>query len=224
MKNYSKGQRNVSYILSIVAIISVIVGVVLSALAGVVAFMGGYRVFMYFTIQSNIAVAILSCIGIYYISKDRVGKIWPIVKFVGTVSITLTGMVFCFVLAPALGAEAWNIQNILTHVVVPLTAIVDFFVVGQSYSISKKSVFFVIIPPLLYAIYAGIGYAVGWKFSETTTYPYFFLNWGSEAGAFGFSKELPFMGCMWWIIALLIFLILVGLLYLWILDLLKKRK
>jgi len=30
------------------------------------------------------------------------------VKFVGTVAITLTGLVFCFVLAPTMGKCAWN--------------------------------------------------------------------------------------------------------------------
>ena len=53
-------------------------------------------------------------------------------------------------------------------------------------------------------------------------YPYFFLNWGSPAGAFGFSKELPFMGCVWWIIALLIVILAVGYVYLVIIDAMKK--
>lgn len=95
--------------------------------------MGGSRVFMYFTIQSNILVAVISFVGGYYISKDYIGERWPIVQFVGTVAITLTGIVFCFVLAPTMGSKAWNFQNILTHVVVPVAAVVDFFVAGQSF-------------------------------------------------------------------------------------------
>ena len=79
------------------------------------------------------------------------------------------------------------------------------------------------IPPLLYAIYAAIGFVNGWEFSKGKNYPYFFLNWGSPAGAFGFSDELPFMGCAWWIIAILIFLLGIGYLYLRILDRLKKK-
>ena len=66
----------------------------------------------------------------------------------------------------------------------------------------------------MYAIYAGIGYVKGWEFSRGTNYPYFFLNWGSPAGAFGFISELPFMGTAWWILTLFVFLILVGLCYL----------
>ena len=53
-------------------------------------------------------------------------------------------------------------------------------------------------------------------------YPYFFLNWGSPAGTFGFSDRLPFMGTGWWIIALFIFLILIGLLYLAIIGRIRR--
>ena len=115
-----------------------------------------------------------------------------------------------------------TIQNILTHVVVPAASILDFFVTGVYSRIKVKYLFFVVIPPLLYAVYAGIGYVLGWQFSLGKNYPYFFLNWGSPAGAFGFTNELPFMGSGWWIIALLILLLVIGLLYLGILGLLKK--
>ena len=81
----------------------------------------------------------------------------------------------------------------------------------------------VTLPPLAYAIYAGICYAMGLEFAGGVNYPYFFLNWGSPAGAFGFTSELPFMGCMWWILVLLILLIAVGLLYRLILNNLKRR-
>ena len=78
--------------------------------------MGGHRVFMYFTIQSNIAVAVISVIGLVLLLRRReISPVWWVIKFVGAVSITLTGVVFCFVLAPTLGGNAWNLQNILTH-------------------------------------------------------------------------------------------------------------
>ena len=97
-----------------------------------------------------------------------------------------------------------------SHVVVPAAAIIDFFVVVSGNRIDRKNVNYVIIPPLLYAIYARIGYIRGWEFAKGQNYPYFFLNWGSPAGAFGFSKELPYLGCIWWILILLVFLIAVG--------------
>lgn len=216
--------NKISCVLKTVVFLSASIGTFLSYYAGRNSFMGGSRVFMYFTTQSNIAIAIICAIGLVLLMKDKpVSKAWYIVKFVGTVSITLTGVVFCVMLAPTLGARAWNIQNILTHVVVPVLAVADFFVIRDVPVVSKKNVLFVIIPPIIYAIYAGIGYVRGWQFSEGLNYPYFFLNWGSEAGAFGFSNKLPFLGSAWWILILFGFLIAVGYFYLVIADKIRGR-
>ncbi len=224
MNKVSPARRIVSYLLKLLVIVSALLGTYLSAEAGRKSFMGGSRVFMYFTIQSNIALAIICAIGFVLLARKKpVGKAWHIVKFVGTVAITLTGVVFAFVLAPTLGSAAWNVQTTLTHLVVPLAGVLDFFVISARSGIKRSSVFYAVIPPLLYAIYAGIGYVKGWQFAEGINYPYFFLNWGSKAGAFGFSKELPFMGTVWWILLLLLFLIGVGFLYLCIADGIKKK-
>ena len=221
----TKTQKGISLVLKAVVILSAISGTILSYLAGRDSFMGGRHVFMFFTIQSNIAIAIICLIGFcLLLTGKKIGKVWYIIKFVGTVSITLTGVVFGFVLAPTLGAGAWNIQNTLTHLVVPVAAVIDFFVMSSIVRLKKRNVLYVTIPPILYAIYAGIGYVKGWQFMEGINYPYFFLNWGSEAGAFGFSKELPFMGCAWWILVLLIFLIVIAYVYLKIADFILKRK
>lgn len=214
-----------SLVLKVIIFVSAILGTIISAGAGRAAFMGGGSVFMYFTIQSNLALALICAIGfILLLRRKKISRAWYVIKYVGTISITLTGLVFCFVLAPTLGDRAWNLQNILTHVVVPVLSIVDFFLTGDRSIMKKSDVFYVMLPPLAYAIYAGIGFVCNWQFTPTTNYPYFFLNWGSPAGAFGFTNGLPFMGCGWWIIAILIFLVLVGLLYLWILKLLKKGR
>ncbi len=199
-----------SLIVKIIVILSAITATVLSA-HSVSGFMSGRTVFMYFTIQSNILIAVICAVGLYLlIQKKEINDVWYIVKLVGTVAITLTGVVFAVLLVPLLGDNAWNIQNTLTHAVVPVAAVADFFMVAPGSGLRRKSVVYVIIPPLLYAIYAGIGYARGWEFGAGQNYPYFFLNWGSPAGALGFSKELPYMGCVWWILVLMVFLIAVG--------------
>ncbi|MBQ3282108.1 MAG: Pr6Pr family membrane protein [Firmicutes bacterium] len=211
--------RAVSIFLKAVTVLSVALGVFLTASASMNTFMGGGRVFMFFTIQSNIAIAIVSLIGMALLLKDRqITHTWYVIKFVATVSITLTGLVFTFILAPTMGRLAWNFQNTLTHAVVPLVSVIDYFVTGIFGDTGKKEVFYVTLPPLAYAIYAGIGYAAGWEFAQGINYPYFFLNWGSPAGAFGFTKGFPFMGCVWWILALLVLLLTVGYLYLLMVD------
>lgn len=214
-----------SQLIKVLIFVCAILGTVLSAYAGRNSFMGGTYVFMFFTIQSNIGIAIICLFGFLLGLKNKsINRIGQIIKFVGTVSITLTGVVFCAVLAPTMGKSAWGITNVLTHGVVPVLSIVDFFMVAKNYEYKKLDSLWVTIPPLFYAIFAGIGFVRNWQFSEGINYPYFFLNWGSAAGAFGFSKELPFIGCGWWILILLIFLIGVGLGYLKIVDLIKNKK
>ncbi|MCR5331880.1 MAG: Pr6Pr family membrane protein [Lachnospiraceae bacterium] len=224
MNNITKTRKMLSLAFKVIVFFSAVIGTFLSYYAGRNSFMGGNRVFMFFTIQSNIAIAIICAVGFCLLLKDAgIGKVWYTVKFVGTVSITLTGVVFGFVLAPTLGAGAWNIQNTLTHLVVPVVAVADFFMISGIARIKRINALYVIIPPIIYAIYAGIGYVNNWQFMEGINYPYFFLNWGSKAGAFGFTNELPFMGTAWWILALLIFLIAVGFCYLAIADRIAKR-
>ena len=214
----------VSTVLKCVIILSVSVGTILSAVAGRAAFMGGGTVFLYFTIQSNVAVALISLAGLFFLwRKGKVPLAWQVVKYVGAVAITLTGTVFCFMLAPTMGALAWNVQNVLTHVVVPMTAVADFLLTGAYGNIRYRNVVFVLVPPLAYVIFAGVGYVRGWNFGSGRNYPYFFLNWGSPAGAVGFTDELPFLGCVWWILILMVGLLLVGLLYLVLLRALRTR-
>ncbi|MCR5585504.1 MAG: Pr6Pr family membrane protein [Lachnospiraceae bacterium] len=213
-----------SAFLKCAVVLGAAIGIPLSVIANEAAFMSGKSVFMFFTVQSNILMALICMAGlIFMVTGKKPAPWWYVLKYVSTVAITLTGIVFCFVLAPTLGSHAWNVQNILTHVVVPVAAIADFYVSSAEAKISRKAVFLVTIPPILYAIYAGIGFALNWQFAPGYNYPYFFLNWGSPAGAFGFSKGLPFMGTGWWIVAILIFLLGIGYLYLYTLDKCKKK-
>ena len=217
-------KKYISLALKIIVIVFAVTGTILSASAGTGSFMGGTTVFMYFTIQSNIALALIALIGlILMLTKTNVPNWWYVIKYIGTVSITLTGGVFAFVLAPTMGPGAWVPMNVFTHVIVPIASIADFFVVGTESDIKKKQMFLTTIPPLMYVIYAAIGYVANWDFMAGANYPYFFLNWGSEAGAFGFSSNLPFMGCVWWILLLLGLILLFSYLYLVILDKLKKH-
>lgn len=219
----SKAAKILSIVLKSIVILSAVIGTCLSAGAGRNTFMGGSRVFMFFTIQSNIAIALVCAIGLALLLRNQPVKTsWYVIKFIGTVAITLTGVVFTFVLAPTFRQGAWNLQNTLTHVVVPVVSVIDFFVTGIYGNIPMRSIPLVTLPPLAYAIYAGIGYIAGWQFIPGVNYPYFFLNWGSPAGALGFTKGLPFMGTVWWILAIMVFLLAIGYAYLALLNLLRR--
>lgn len=217
-------RRAVSLILKCIVVIAAAVGIYLSAFGGTGGFMLGGRSFMYFTIQSNILIALICAVGaILMLGRKPVKNGWFILKLVGTVSITLTGAVFTFLLAPTLGAFAWQINNVLTHLVVPIAAIADFFVTGICGEYKKSHVLFVSIPPLAYVIYAVLCYVQGWTFADGHNYPYFFFNWEGPAGAFGFIGEFPFMGCIWWMLALGAIILGVGFLYRAIINGMKRR-
>lgn len=221
----SKKRMTVSLILKGIVIIAAAVGTYLSAFGSSGSFMAGKKAFMYFTVQSNILIALICAVGaVLLLRKSAVKNAWFVIKLVGTVSITLTGAVFCFMLAPTLGDFAWQFRNILTHAIVPVAAIADFFVTGIYGDIRKKQVFFVELPPVAYTIYAGICYAAGVTFADGKTFPYFFFNWGGPAGAFGFIGEFPFMGCAWWILALGLIVLATGYLYLAIINRMKRNR
>ena len=206
--------KPLSLILKAVTVLSAAVGIGMTAADAKNSFMGGRTMYMFFTIQSNILIAIICLIGFFLMIRGReVGKAWRVIKLTGTVAITLTGLVFCFVLVPVLGNRFWNVYNTLTHVVVPIAAVADWFASGAGRDLKKRCAFFVLIPPFLYVVYAAIGFVRGWQFSKGVNYPYFFLNWGSPAGVFGFTEGPPFMGCGWWILSLMLLLLFTGWLY-----------
>lgn len=194
------------------------------------SFMGGATTLLYFTIQSNIWIGVTclvaSIIMILELKRNiKIAKQWMyVVKMVFTVAITLTGVVFCFVLAPTMSTAAWSLANILTHVIVPVLAIIDFFLYDNMVHFKKKHCLYAAIPPLYYLIFSSIGYVANWDFGGGNNYPYFFMNWGSKAGAFGFSNELPFVGVFYWIIIMLAFIIGVAFLYLTISNKIHDKK
>ncbi len=218
-----KTRTIISYILKSIIAVASITGVVLFAIPGVDGFMGGGKSFMYFTIQSNMAIAVVAIIGIILMALKKQSHAWEAIQLVFTISISLTGCVFCFVLAPTMGAVAFGIKNILTHMIAPLCSIADFFVENKKYKLLKRDVSYVVIPPICYVIYAGIGYALNWQWSEGENYPYFFLNWGSPAGAFGFSKEAPYMGTIYYILILAGFVVGLSFLYVYLSNLANKK-
>ena len=59
----SKNDKYVSLILKCITVIAAVWGICLSATGGNRVFMGGRHVFMFFTIQSNIAIALICLIG-----------------------------------------------------------------------------------------------------------------------------------------------------------------
>ncbi len=206
-------KKILSLLLKLAATVCALYGTYLS-IADRNGFMSNWNALLFFTIQSNLWIAgwfIFEAV-ISFRKKHYDSRIINILKLMFTVAISLTGIVFVVILAPTL-SNPYKPNNVLTHVVVPLCAVIDLFVCSDRMELHKTDFLFCMLPPIYYAIFSGIGYINHWHFVGTLNYPYFFLNWGSTAGAFGFSKESPWMGPVWWIVLIAVIIAVVGFIY-----------
>lgn len=212
-----------SILLKAIVVVGALVGVVLSYYNSR-GFNNGNSTFLFFTIQSNLWIALLDVVALAMMTRGGCTRRWySLAQLMFTVSITLTGVVFCFVLAPTMApGTAFVPANVLTHVVVPIAAVADFVVCRKSYAFHRSDAFYPTLPALYYLVFASIGYVLNWPFAEGANYPYFFLNWGSPAGAFGFCSEFPFMGVVYYILAILLFLIALSSCYIALCPKIKK--
>lgn len=183
-------------------------------------FMSGDSLILYFTIQSNIWIALGDLyLGIkqfmaYKGGKYSLSRADEVLHLVLTVAITLTGIVYCCVLMPVFlsypggGGIALAPSQILVHMIVPALALIDYIGLTRNVRYKKTDFLFSAIPPIYYLGFSICGYFLGWDFGGGANYPYFFLNYGSPVGLFGFGGEMPyFMGSFYWIIAICVFVL-----------------
>ncbi|MBR2871673.1 MAG: Pr6Pr family membrane protein [Clostridia bacterium] len=168
---------------------------------------------LYFTAQSNIWIGVTTLL-ILTVKKSRYNfqKNLYFFRFYFTVSITMTMFVFCFLLAPFSddSYKAWGLANILTHVFCPFTCILDFIFDPTKITIKRKHLAYAMLPAIIYFTLASILEELHVDFGRGEYFPYFFMNYHSPAGIFGFTNNYPYyMGCFYWfsIFTLIYFLI-----------------
>jgi hypothetical protein len=127
------------------------------------------RLVCYFTIQSNVLVAIAA----YTLIRDpnRDGRWWRVVRLAGFVGITVTGLVHWFLLRPLLDLEgaSWAADKLL-HVAVPLLAFVGWVAFGPRPRVTGRVAWEALVWPFAWlALTLVIGAVSGW-------YPYPFLD------------------------------------------------
>lgn len=206
--------------------------ITLSALGGVTlslieykqdGYSNWYRRLLYFTAQSNIWIGttclFLSIATLYHFNEKWV-KLLYILKYIFTVSITITGLVFCTLLAPFApkNYHLWVLSGYLTHIVTPILAIWDFFIDDYPLLIKRRHVVYSVIPPLGYFAITMIFSLFKVDFGRGEFYPYYFLNFRSPAGLFGFSSQAPFfIGSFYWTVLFSILIIFIA----WVLKKIK---
>ena len=100
-------------------------------------------------------------------------------------------------------------------------AILDYLLWDTRYAYHFRDSLWCTLPPLYYLCFAAVGYVRNWDFGGAN-YPYFFLNWGSPAGAFGIIGSFPYLGTVYYILLLLAFILLTGVIFI-ALSRLRKR-
>ncbi len=202
-----------------------VLGIVLTALS--TAFMGGASVFFFFTVQSNIFIMLMALIFlinevmVLITNKSFINQTLLHIKYVATVAITVTFLVFFTMLAPLMGVDyLLSFNNFSLHAIVPILAIVDFFLFDKDIKLTYKSSLLATISPICYAIFVYIGAIFKLEYSENLYYPYFFLNIDTN----GFFFEKGTMGIIPWIIILLSFIIGLGCLFYLFMKLRQKVK
>lgn len=133
-----------------------------------------YNFFSYFTIESNILVALFL---ILYAALGRSANVrsnvtLQLVRGALTLYILMTGIIFALLLSgvPGLILTAVPWDNIVLHYIIPIVAVIDWVVDPPRVKLPWKKVLLWLIYPLAYVSWALIrGTMDGW-------YPYPFLN------------------------------------------------
>ena len=132
-----------------------------------------YRFFAYFTIQSNVLVALTSTALARDPALDR--PAWPVLRLAGLVGITVNGLVHFVLLRPLLdlhGAD-WLADKLL-HVAVPLLAVLAWAAVGPRPRITAREAAYALCWPVVWLVWTlVVGQVDGWV-------PYPFLDAGAE--------------------------------------------
>ena len=127
------------------------------------------RFFAYFTIQSNLLVAVVSTALAREPALDR--PAWRVVRLAGLVGITVTGIVHFFLLRPLLDLDGadWVADKML-HMVVPVLALAAWAWVGPRPRFAAREAAYALCWPLAWLAWTlVVGRVDGWV-------PYPFLD------------------------------------------------
>jgi hypothetical protein len=132
-----------------------------------------YRYFAYFTIQSNILVAVTSTVLARDPGADR--PWWRMARTAALVGITVTGVVHFFLLRPLLDLDGANwAADKLLHIVVPVLAVAAWAAAGPRPRTSVRESAYALAWPLAWTAWTlVVGQVDGWV-------PYPFLDTSEE--------------------------------------------
>ncbi len=174
--------------------------------------------FLYYTVQSNILAMITAAVALIFEIRRIEGHAIPapvhFLRYISAIAIALTYLVFSVMLTPVM-VRAGNIAyltsagNLLVHKVVPICAMLDWFLFGSARKFKRRCAVCGMIPAILYVCFVFICVASGITFSGNIV-PYFFLDFKTY-GWLGIGNGG--IGVVYWILILAGLLIALGFLF-----------
>lgn len=161
MENNIKDKRKIiaSFVCNLETTLITVYGILFSFIRGAKGNMFGstFKIFRFFTVDSNLLVGIFAAILCAYEIKLLRGKIkeipnWTIVlKFVGTVAVAFTFLVVLTFLLPISSFKAvYSGNNFIMHLLTPLVAMISFVLLECPKGFKFKWTFISIVPSAVY--------------------------------------------------------------------------
>src|SRR5690554_1173259 len=146
-------------------IVSAILGIILTMMTSEDGFMSGPSLLLYFTIQSNIWMLAIVSLGIYFdLTKREVKQSYYVAKYILTTGILLTYLVFSVLLSPTMPLSyLLSPSNLFLHTITPILSMLDYLLNDKKVEL-KGQMFYGLITPGYYLIFAYILYGFGVKF------------------------------------------------------------
>lgn len=224
--------KKVSFTLSIILKTLIIIFCLTGVIAGAFSdtFMS-QKQFLYFTIQSNVCIAAICFVFLIFevikIKKPEfnIPNYMYIVKYIFTVAITLTFIVFSIILTPTMivKGQGWylgTIENVCLHNLVPILAILDYCFFDFKFKTKKSTFVYGLAMPLYYLAFVTSFILAGADFGDGAKAPYFFLDFKTNTWFRIVNGQL---GTFYWIIIIAIFVLAISMLLLWIKSLINKK-
>ena len=138
------------------------------------------RPFVFYTSLSNMACSVFMFAALFQSFRKGNRDLWPKIKFIFTVMILVTAIVFNLLLNSYQSATAYfaNLKNSLYHLILPVLFFLDWLLFYRRGALRPGHPLWAVAPPLVYVVYILIRASIVKSMGLTTgvLYPYFFLN------------------------------------------------
>src|SRR5690606_10512974 len=195
-------------IIKVSVILSAIIGVVLQMDTTSGGFMSGRSLIMYFTIQSNLWIAMIAFVGIFVAIFNKPAKGFYLIKYILTTGILLTYVVFSILLSPTMPLSYLiSPSNLLVHTLTPMLAMVDYLLNDKNIKVRNQALYG-LITPAYYLVFSYIMYFTGVRFSGGSKFPYFFLDFETNGL---FTLDGSKLGVVYWYLIVMAIIYLISL-------------